>query len=55
MSTRSHLLLQHCEILGVVLDDVILCLCEVAEVCGEEDVFLKYLVHVVVQSLGDHL
>ena len=33
----SHLLLQHCEILGVVLDDVVLRLGEVSEVGGEED------------------
>ena len=52
--TRSHLLLQHCEILGVVLDDVVLSLCEVAEVRGKEDVLFQYVGHMVVQSLGDH-
>ena len=44
--------MKNSKVLGIVLDDVLFRLGEVAQVRGKEDVLLQNLVHVVVECLG---
>ena len=44
-------MLKNSKVLGIVLDDVLFRLGEVAQVRGKEDVLLQNLVHVVVEGL----